>query len=383
MRQSCLLRWPEAPFPIMSATSVTLPSDNVQANHVQVRVIVPARDEEQTIEYALDALRGQVDLSGRPLDTGCFDVTVLANNCVDETAKVSRAYADRHSSFPLRVLEHDFPLDRANIGTARRTLVDDACARFEDEGRAGIVASTDADTLVAPDWIAATLDEFARGAEAVGGRILLSADELSSLPPELRRVHLQDTGYRIMLAKLGAKVDPNPFDPSPCHHQHFGASLAVRSDIYRRAGGIPDVTTLEDMAFYDALERIDAQVRHSPHVRVTTSARRQARVPIGLSTQLEEWAVATRTGRPVLVEPVTRSLKRLHLRRELRGRWRYRRSHGELMRGARMDAFAFFGAFLADVRAEIERYLDETVGNEPVPVTAAIDELRMALATRR
>ena len=46
-----------------------------------------------------------------------------------------------------------------------------------------------------------------------------------------------------------------------------------------------------------------------------------------------------------------------------------------------MDAFAFFGAFLADVRPEIERYLDETTGNEPIPLPAAIDDLRMALTT--
>jgi NAD(P)-dependent dehydrogenase (short-subunit alcohol dehydrogenase family) len=69
------------------------------------------------------------------------------------------------------------------------------------------------------------------------------------------------------------------------------------------------------------------------------------------------------------------------LRRELRGRWRFRRSHRELEQGTRMDTFAFFGAFLADVRSEIERYLDETAGNGPVPLPAAIDDLRTTLTT--
>jgi hypothetical protein len=76
-----------------------------------------------------------------------------------------------------------------------------------------------------------------------------------------------------------------------------------------------------------------------------------------------------------------RSIKRLQLQRELRGRWRYRRSHRELVQGTRMDTFAFFGAFLADVRSEIERYLDETTGNDQIPLPDAIDDLRMTLTT--
>lgn len=362
----------------MSLCSAARPS-----NGPQLRVVIPARNEAESIESALDALRGQVDLDGDPLEPGWFDVTVLANNCEDDTADVARAYGESYPAFPLRVREEDFPTERANPGAARRTLIDEACERFEAESRAGIVASTDADTIVAPDWIAATLAEFEKGPEVVGGRIVLSSEGLASLPPELRRIHLDDTNYRIMLAELGARVDPNPSDPAPCHHQHFGASLAVRSDVYRRAGGIPEVVTLEDMAFFDALERIDAKVRHSPHVRVTTSGRRQARLPIGLSSQLDEWTVAARAGTPVLVEPVSRSLKRLQLRRELRGRWRYRRMRGDLERGAHMDAFAYFGAFLADIRGEIERYLDEAASSEPVPLEAAIGDLRLALAARR
>ena len=359
----------------MSTRNALRPSEAIA-----IRVVIPARDEAQTIEHALESLNNQVDLDGNPLRPGIFDVTVLANNCDDATADTARVYGERHPSLPLRVLEARFDADEANIGTARRTLIDDACARFEAEGRDGIVASTDADTIVAPDWIAANLREFDNGADAVGGRIVLSAEGLAGMPPDLRRIHLQDTGYRIMLAELGAKIDPNPCDPSPRHHQHFGASLAVRTGIYRHAGGIPRVNTLEDMAFYDALERIDACVRHSPIVRVTTSARRQARVPIGLSTQLEEWAVAAQAGRPVLVEPVARSLKRFQLRRELRNRWRYRRAHHELARGARMDSFAHFGAFLAEIRFEIERYLDDTAASEPVPLGRAISDLRVMLA---
>jgi len=110
-------------------------------------------------------------------------------------------------------------------------------------------------------------------------------------------------------------------------------------------------------------------------VRVTTSAQR-------LAGGWEEWIGNVPARRPVLVEPVARSIKRMQLRRELRGRWHFRRSHRELAQGTRMDAFAFFGTFLAEVRSEIERYLDETPENEPVPLMTALGDLRVALAAR-
>jgi hypothetical protein len=350
----------------MSATSSPLSS-----NGMQMRVVIPARNEQQSIEQALDALRGQVDLAGAPLVPGCFDVTVLATDSNGAATMAARAYAERYPAFPLRLLERAVA-GEVPLGEARRSLFEDACARFDAEGQIGIVASTDAHTVVAPDWVAATLDEFARGVDAVGGRVVLSPEDLDQMDPALRRAHVQDTGYHLLLAELGARVDPNPNDPFPCHYQHHSASLALRTDVYRRAGGIPNEGNPDD-SLYDALERIDARIRHSPNVRAITRAR-----CIGL---LEDWAVTAISRQPLLVEPVMRSVKRLQLRRELRGRWRFRRSHRELEQGTRMDTFAFFGAFLADVRSEIERYLDETAGNEPVPLPAAIDDLRTTLTT--
>jgi len=47
-----------------------------------------------------------------------------------------------------------------------------------------------------------------------------------------------------LLAELEGWLDPDPADPLPRHHQHFGASLAVTVDAYRRAGGLPSMPGL-------------------------------------------------------------------------------------------------------------------------------------------
>lgn len=338
-----------------------------------VRVVIPARDEASTITSALDALRLQVDCCGYPLEPDSYEVTVLANNCQDATADVVREYGTRYPTFRLRVRDQQFPPDRANIGTARRTLMDEACERFEPEGRDGIVASTDADTCVAPDWIASTLRAFENGAEAVGGRILLSSESLERLDPTLRALYLRDTGYRILIANLEARVDPVLFNPYPRHHQFFGASMAVRCSVYRRAGGIPTVETLEDMAFFRALTGIDARVRHSPSVRVTTSGRLDGRVELGLSTQLGEWAEAARNGIPRIEEPVARSLKRMELVRDRRCAW---------MRQGPFAGFETFGSYLHSVETEIEEQVQAAVPYVPVLLEQVIQDARVESARR-
>jgi len=72
-------------------------------------------------------------------------------------------------------------------------------------------------------------------------------------------------------------LDPQHFDPRPCHHQHFGASLAATAHANRLAGGAPDVPDLEDEALVRALEHADLRERHDPHVRVLISSRLDGR----------------------------------------------------------------------------------------------------------
>ena len=182
----------------------------------------------------------------------------------------------------LHVAELWLPTAQAHVGRARGLLMDAACARLEAVDQpAGIIASTDADTRVAPTWLAGIQAEIALGADAVGGRILTEATRPELLP--LRRNQARDAAYRQLCARLEDLLDPTPADPWPRHHQHFGASLALTARAYCQVGGLPEVRFLEDEALCQALRRHDLTVRHSPRVQVLTSARQQGRVEVGLS----------------------------------------------------------------------------------------------------
>lgn len=288
---------------------------------LRASVIVPVRNEAQRLPATLQALAGQ-------LEAPVYEVLVLANNCSDDSASIVRAFARRHPSLALQVCEVQLPPPQANAGHARKLLMDEAAQRLlAGRVRGAFIASTDGDTRVSPHWLRNTAREIDRGADAVGGRLLAEADasadeELEgSLPPQ--RWQRWDTAYRLACEKLQCLLDPDDADPWPRHHQHFGASLAVRADAYRAVGGLPaGVPWLEDEALVQALRRADRRIRHSGEVRVVTSSRREGRVDVGLSWQLREWDRQAREHGELLVDDPDDLHGLLLARHRLRGLWR-------------------------------------------------------------
>ncbi len=257
-------------------------------------VIIPARNEAGYLESALDALRASCDPAGARLPARIFEIVLLLNNCTDRSASVARSWQAAHPAVSLHLAERELPSDAAHVGTARRWLMDTAWHRLGDRG---VMLSTDADTRVAPDWIARNLGAIDAGADAVGGAILFDADQLRALPRGVRLALERDARYRRLAAELEDWIDPQAGDPWPRHLQHFGASLGCTREIYERAGGLPPERSLEDIAFVHRLWRADARLRHAPEVRVYSSARFDGRVARGLSSQLREWRRRSESGR--------------------------------------------------------------------------------------
>lgn len=347
----------------------------------QLTVVIPARDEEVTLPHALAALARQRALDGTALSHGVYDIVVLANGCRDATARVARAHADAGEGRCVSVIEVAFPQARAHIGTARSAIMDAVASRYLRAGmQRGIVASTDADTRVDERWIAATLDEM-RHVDAVTGRIVLARDELARLDRSARALYLRDAAHRRLVGELEALYDPVAHDPLPRHGQHYGASFAVTAEAYARAGGIPPLPRLEDLAFYNSLERTDARVRHSMRVRVETSARPSARVDGGFGTFLSDLGARG----TLTVESPALTIVRLDARAALRRLWRGRAGKDDVGRlcaayGCSEDVLrerTDRGEFFGENRARMERYAAVRWRRyAPVAVEAALPTIR-------
>lgn len=359
--------------------------------HLQLTVIVPVRNEAHHLVRTLEALRNQRDAEGNPLNPAIYEVLLLANNCTDHSYEVAVRYGQRYPDFPLHVARIRLPPAKANIGTARRLLMDEAHRRLTSTGNAnGIIASTDGDTEVDTHWIQGTMTEIAGGSDAVGGRILTRP-----APGPVRAFHLRDVMYRTLVAKAEARLDPVAHDPWPRHFQHFGASLAVTCRTYERVGGLPRKPYLEDEAFYRALVRIDAKVRQSPRVKVITSTRQQGRVAVGFSEQLRYWAHLDRSRKKMqMAEPPEAVITRLRCRGQLRDYWphRFGTNHPDALTSVARALFieprwlrqtvrrcVYFGQLWEKVE---QRMAAGRWGQhwKPVPIRAAIGELRQYLA---
>ncbi len=282
-------------------------------------VIIPARNEASSLVRTLDALRMQVDLNGCALDVESFEVLVLLNNCSDSSEAIVRSYQVAYPKMQIGLEICELGASVAHVGTARRMLMDVACERLERGGMGdAVILSTDADTVVAPDWIARNLEHVAAGAEVVGGVIHLLPDELDGLEKGLRLCYERDRELQAAVARLESLLDPDPADPWPRHLEHFGASLACTCAVYRRSGGLPAVRPLEDVAFVDALRKVGARIRHATDVHIYTSARLDGRAEVGLSGQLRHWREDHAQGRPQMVDSaewIEHRFRSLHLLR--------------------------------------------------------------------
>ncbi len=382
----------ELPKPVSLTESPFLFNQTPPTPALRMSVVVPVCNEANHLSATLDALRNQTNEAGQSLDNQTYEVLLLLNNCTDASAAIAHRYQCQHPAFRLHIANIRLPPKQANVGTARRLLMDEACRRLLTmAGPDGIIASTDGDTTVAADWLWQIEQEIGRGADAVGGRILTHTN--ANTPPDpVRRWHLRNVTYRCLLAQAEAAIDPCPHDPWPRHFQHFGASLAVTCRAYLQAGRLPAVPYLEDEALYQALLRIDARVRQSPAVRVFTSTRTNGRVTVGFSEQLRYWGNLNQTGCEQVVEPAGAMILKLRARRRLR---QYRNAPAcactaDLHRIAadlhltphwltdQLAECRYFGALWEQIEQQLlaNNWLADW---KPQPITEAIAELRAFL----
>lgn len=288
-------------------------SDSIEAatSRPETVIAIPIRNEAERIVACLRAIDAQV---GVP--SGSLGAVLFLNNCTDGTDRLVEELRPT-LSIPLRVIVVTY--EGAHAGWARREAMDAAAAWIgEEAGKSGTLLSTDADSRVPPDWVARNLAALQAGADAVAGRIELDPDEAALLPPSLHARGRLEDAYSALLTETEARIDPDPFDPWPCHRTTIGATLAVRLSVYRKVGGMPAIPLGEDGAFIAALLAQGFHVRHAPDVVVTVSGRLTGRAPGGVADTIRARCEKPDSLCDARLEAVPRALFRYLWRRRLR-----------------------------------------------------------------
>jgi cellulose synthase/poly-beta-1,6-N-acetylglucosamine synthase-like glycosyltransferase len=215
-------------------------------------------------------------------------LVVVADACRDATAKVARRGGASVISIGAR-----------NVGMARAAGVREVLQRTAYLDPADVwIATTDADTLVPPDWLDQQIRYASGGWDAVVGTIRVA--DWSGHPPRVRARFLER--YGAWTSRADGEVSRGGRELSRREHcggEHFGgehlggehphvhgANLGFRAAAYLRTGGFPELPTGEDHALVASLAGSGGKVLRTDAVTVVTSARMQARAPSGFADYL-------------------------------------------------------------------------------------------------
>lgn len=219
-----------------------------------IGIVVPAHNEEEHLPGCVAALRRAA--SHPALDGETVRMLVVLDHCTDGSRALCRQLAVPH----LRVWAR-------RVGVARHV----GASRLIAQG-ARWIAFTDADTVVADDWL---VSQLAQDADAVCGTVAVNdwsahGDQADAVREAFAARYTDAEGHR---------------------HVH-GANLGVSAECYRRSGGCPPVSASEDVALVQALIACGARIAWSAAPRVLTSARKRARASGGFADTLLQWAQA-------------------------------------------------------------------------------------------
>lgn len=270
-------------------------------------VVIPAKDEQSFLRPCLEAVLNQT----RPADA----VLVLLNNSCDGSLDLLKSLQSCRPS--LMIAETELPGAMACAGGARRVALNLAASLVPD----GVLLTTDADSIVPPDWISRNLAEIRNGADIVCGQVYIQSADKVALPITLHLHEAREAKYLTLLDEITAMLDPDRLDSWPRHQQNSGASLAMKTAAYRRAGGVPAICSGEDRALVAALRRVDARIRHAPDIQVQVSGRLLGRAQGGMASTLRRRMEAPDRLADERLESFKAGLSRIRARAAFRQLW--------------------------------------------------------------
>lgn len=192
-----------------------------------VGVVVPARDEEESIEACLESIMTALDHCDL-LRTAAW-VTVVTDSCRDATAELARGVLRSRGS----VIESCV----FSAGAARRFGATEVLKHLAETSPSQTwIANTDADSRVAADWISRQLELAYRGYCAVAGI-----------------VHVADV-EGVSHEKLCELLADYTINEDGSHSHVHGANLGVRADAYIDAGGWLPIALAEDHCLWSRVK---------------------------------------------------------------------------------------------------------------------------------
>jgi len=257
--------------------------EHTSARTLAVGVVVPVHNEQELLGSALASLTDAFDeLSQGSL---LLKAVVVIDACTDLSEEIASEWrvALERRCHPLAITLATSSAH--NVGRARAlgcAVLLDQWSRL-DPARIWL-ATTDADSRVPRDWLTTQLGRHEAGVDQWYGRV--SVADWSEYTGDARSRWQREYEN----------------ESEPIH----GANLGFNAATYLEAGGFEPLDTGEDRALHRALVNLGALSHYDSAVRVVTSARRQARAPLGFAHALDIIRSAPRLRVQVWAEEASR-----------------------------------------------------------------------------
>ncbi|UNB55944.1 glycosyltransferase family 2 protein [Mycolicibacterium sp. YH-1] len=226
----------------------------------QAVVVVPAHDEAQHLPLCLKSVVTAAACLPIPVL-----VVVVLDSCTDDSKQLSGRFGSD---------VHFVEIEAGNVGAARAagfSYARSTCGMDSDQSSVWF-ATTDADSVVDPDWL---IRQTASGADMVLG-VVRVADWRRYPAAAIRRY----------LAAYRAKRRPDG------HGHVHGANMGFRAEAYWRVGGFANLPNDEDVDLVRRFEEHGYRIDRDARLSVVTSARQIGRAPRGFAAHLRSVQLA-------------------------------------------------------------------------------------------
>jgi cellulose synthase/poly-beta-1,6-N-acetylglucosamine synthase-like glycosyltransferase len=194
----------------------------------RVSVVTAARNEEQNIAACIESLT-RLEYPKNKLE-----IIIVDDNSTDKTSNIMRGFADKHSN--VKALNGS-----RTVGNLRGKA--NAIAQGIDVSSGEIILMTDADCVVPPSWVQATVQHYTDDIGVVAG--------LTLLQPVGWFAGMQSLDWAYILAVASATMALK--NPLSC----IGNNFSFRREAYDEVGGYRGIkfSVTEDFALFKAITR--------------------------------------------------------------------------------------------------------------------------------
>lgn len=252
---------------------------------LKLSVVIPCYNEPDILS-TLESLNNCQPVDG-------VEVLIIVNEpetCEDEIKQQNRNTLEeidtwkKHNKLNFTLLAYHLIAHNkdAGVGLARKVGMDEAARRFEQiKNRKGVICCFDADSTCAPNYLVSANKHFYSGKLNHHG----AAVYFEHVIPDDAR---QKEGIIQYELHLRYYVQALRLIGYPYAHQTVGSSMAVRSDIYQKIGGMNKRKAGEDFYFLHRLMPTGNFIDINDTV-IYPSPRVSDRVPFGTGKAMAKW----------------------------------------------------------------------------------------------